>query len=80
MKLAVRLLVFAIIMIIIAIVMYKVMEFVVLPWLLSCDGLELAIGLILSVMFGMIIWCGIAEWVGKLLKCDKIVEKFIGEE
>ena len=56
-------------MLIISILMYMLFIDVILPWILEKDMLD--IGLILSVLGGIFLWCWIGETLVSIFRCKK---------
>ena len=78
MKLSIRFALFSAIMVVVAIAMYQLTVWTILPWLMSSDNeLVLSLGLVLGVLWAFVVFCGIGEYVGKKLKCDELIDKFL---
>lgn len=78
MKLSIRLLILAVLMLLITFIMYQVTMKFAIPYLLAYnDGLMIAFGLILGIMTLLIIWVGIGEFLMNVLKCREIIDKLI---
>lgn len=78
MKLSIRLLILAVLMLLITFIMYQFAMKLAIPYLLAYnDGLMVAFGLILGVMAVLIIWVGIGEFLMNVLKCREIIDKLI---
>ena len=78
MKLSIRLLIFAVLMLLITFIMYQFAMKLAIPYLLAYnDGLMVADGLILGIMAVLIIWVGIGEFLMNVLKCRVIIDKLI---
>ena len=81
MKLSIRLLIFAVLMLIVSFVMYKAALKFVVPCLLSSNSEFIIVaGLIFGMITAFVIWGVIAEFLAKVLNCDEIIDKFIGTE
>ena len=81
MKLSIRLLIFAILMLIVSLLMkYFAMKFAV-PYILSSNSeFIIAAGLIFVMISALVIWVAIGEFLMKVLNCEEIINKFIGKE
>lgn len=78
MKLSIRLLILAVLMLLITFIMYQFAMKLAIPYLLAYnDGLMVAGGLILGIMAVLIIWVGIGEFLMNVLKCKGIIDKLI---
>ena len=78
MKLSIRLLILAVLMLLITFIMYQFAMKLAIPYLLAYnDGLMVACGLILGIMAVLIIWVGIGEFLMNVLKCGGIIDKLI---
>ena len=78
MKLSIRLLILAVLMLLITFIMYQFAMKFAIPYLLAYnDGLMVAGGLVLGIMAVLIIWVGIGEFLMSVLKCREIIDKFI---
>ena len=78
MKLSIRLLILAVLMLFITCIMYQFAMKLAIPYLLAYnDGLMVACGLILGIMTVLIIWVGIGEFLMNVLKCGGIIDKLI---
>lgn len=78
MKLSIRLLILAVLMLLITFIMYQFAMKLAIPYLLAYnDGLMVAGGLILGIMAVLIIWVGIGEFLMNVLKCRVIIDKLI---
>ena len=81
MKLSIRLLIFAVLMLIVSFVMYKAALKFVVPCLLSSNSeFIIAAGLIFVMISALVIWVAIGEFLMKVLNCEEIINKFIGKE
>ena len=80
MKLFIRTLILVVLMSLFGILIYNIGVSVIVPWLMNFDELLFIICSILGIMFGMYLFVGLGEILIKVLKCEKIVELFIGEE
>ena len=78
MKLSIRLLILAVLMLLITFIMYQFAMKLAIPYLLAYnDGLMVAGGLILGIIAVLIIWVGIGEFLMNVLKCKGIIDKLI---
>lgn len=78
MKLSIRLLILAVLMLLITFIMYQFAMKLAIPYLLAYnDGLMIAFGLILGMTTAFVIWGVIAEFLAKVLKCREIIDKLI---
>ena len=80
MKLFIRTLILVVLMSLFGILIYNIGVSVIVPWLMNFDETIFIICSILGIMFGMYLFVGLGEILIKVLKCEKIVELFIGEE
>lgn len=80
MKLFIRTLILVVLMSLFGTLIYNIGVSVIVPLLMNFDETVFIICSIFGIMFGMYLFVGLGEILIKVLKCEKIVELFTGEE